>query len=310
MTSRSLRHRFPGINDDWARFDGPAGTQMVDTAIEAVTAWMASGSTAAAGGWFAAADGLRRRCRNEPGRRSASCSAPIRRASSSDRTSTSNLFALTRAVGATLAPRRPHRRHRPRPRREHHAVAPRRRGRRRRARARPVRDDDLQPRRRGRDRRDRRAHPLGRRCPVRPTCSAACPTSPRSSTPPTRSGAACASTPCTSPPHRRIDIAALGCDALVDVAVQVVRTAQRRACGSSRRCSTELPVFKVRPAGDDGPCAVRDRDAQLRGASPASRPRRGSCSRRAWTRSPRPSGELFDPLVDGLQRHPRRPRVR
>ena len=26
----SLRHRFPGANDGWARFDGPAGTQVVD----------------------------------------------------------------------------------------------------------------------------------------------------------------------------------------------------------------------------------------------------------------------------------------
>ena len=52
---KSIRHRFPGIADGWARFDAPAGTQMVDSAIEAVSAWMASGSTAASGGYFAAA---------------------------------------------------------------------------------------------------------------------------------------------------------------------------------------------------------------------------------------------------------------
>jgi cysteine desulfurase family protein (TIGR01976 family) len=56
MTLSSVRHRFPGITNGWARFDAPAGTQMVDTAIEAVSTWMASGSTAAAGGYFAAAD--------------------------------------------------------------------------------------------------------------------------------------------------------------------------------------------------------------------------------------------------------------
>ena len=30
------RERFPGVREGWARFDGPAGTQMVDTAIEAM----------------------------------------------------------------------------------------------------------------------------------------------------------------------------------------------------------------------------------------------------------------------------------
>ena len=29
----SLRHRFPGVADGWSRFDGPAGTQVVDTAM-------------------------------------------------------------------------------------------------------------------------------------------------------------------------------------------------------------------------------------------------------------------------------------
>lgn len=56
MTTSSLSHRFPGISNGWSRFDAPAGTQMVDTAIEAVSAWMASGSTAAAGGPFAATE--------------------------------------------------------------------------------------------------------------------------------------------------------------------------------------------------------------------------------------------------------------
>src|SRR3954468_14034302 len=46
----SLRHRFPGVGPEWARFDGPAGTQMVDSAITAMSNWMASGNTAANGG--------------------------------------------------------------------------------------------------------------------------------------------------------------------------------------------------------------------------------------------------------------------
>lgn len=54
----SLRHRFPalaGSAGEWARFDGPSGTQVVDVAITAMTDWMTSGHTAAAGGPFAAA---------------------------------------------------------------------------------------------------------------------------------------------------------------------------------------------------------------------------------------------------------------
>ena len=50
------RERFPGLADGgWARLDGPAGTQMVDTAIEAMDGWMRSGRGANHGGVFAAA---------------------------------------------------------------------------------------------------------------------------------------------------------------------------------------------------------------------------------------------------------------
>ncbi len=103
MTTRSLRHRFPGIDDDWARFDGPAGTQMVDTAIEAVSAWMASGSTAAAGGWFAAAQDcsdLIDRARTTVGELLGGDPAGV----AFGPNSTSNLFALSRAVGRMLRP--------------------------------------------------------------------------------------------------------------------------------------------------------------------------------------------------------------
>lgn len=50
------RARFPGIDGSWARFDGPAGTQMVDAAIEASAAWSRSGNNANSHGPFAAAD--------------------------------------------------------------------------------------------------------------------------------------------------------------------------------------------------------------------------------------------------------------
>jgi cysteine desulfurase family protein (TIGR01976 family) len=49
------RERFPGLADGWARLDGPAGTQMVDAAIDAMTDWMRSGRGANHGGQFAAA---------------------------------------------------------------------------------------------------------------------------------------------------------------------------------------------------------------------------------------------------------------
>jgi cysteine desulfurase family protein (TIGR01976 family) len=49
------RERFPGLRDGWARLDGPAGSQMVDAAIEAMADWMRSGHGANQGGLFAAA---------------------------------------------------------------------------------------------------------------------------------------------------------------------------------------------------------------------------------------------------------------
>ena len=49
------RERFPGLRGGWARLDGPAGTQMVDSAIEAMAAFMRSGDNANHGGLFAAA---------------------------------------------------------------------------------------------------------------------------------------------------------------------------------------------------------------------------------------------------------------
>ena len=49
------RDRFPGLGGGWARLDGPAGTQMVDAAIDAMAAFMRSGDNANHGGLFAAA---------------------------------------------------------------------------------------------------------------------------------------------------------------------------------------------------------------------------------------------------------------
>lgn len=67
MSAADIRHRFPGVRDGWARFDGPAGTQMVDVAIRAMSDWAANGSNANNGGSFTAAndcDALMGRTRN------------------------------------------------------------------------------------------------------------------------------------------------------------------------------------------------------------------------------------------------------
>ena len=71
MTSGAVHSRFPGAEGEWARFDGPAGTQMVDTAIRAASDWSSSGNNANTHGEFAAAhatDTLLERAREVVGR--------------------------------------------------------------------------------------------------------------------------------------------------------------------------------------------------------------------------------------------------
>ena len=103
MTHASLRHRFPGVHDGWARFDGPAGTQMVDSSITATSDWMASGATAAAGGPFKAAQlcgELLDRARVTVAQLFSADPAGICFGANM----TSITFALSRAVGQTLGP--------------------------------------------------------------------------------------------------------------------------------------------------------------------------------------------------------------
>jgi cysteine desulfurase family protein (TIGR01976 family) len=52
----AVRARFPGLRDGWARLDGPAGTQMVDAAIDAMADFMRSGDNANHGGVFRAGE--------------------------------------------------------------------------------------------------------------------------------------------------------------------------------------------------------------------------------------------------------------
>ncbi len=103
MTHRSLAHRFPGVRDGWARFDGPAGTQMVDVAIQAMADWAASGNNANTHGSFAAAaacDDLLDRTRSTVGRLLGADPAGICFGANM----TTMTMAFTRAVGLTLRP--------------------------------------------------------------------------------------------------------------------------------------------------------------------------------------------------------------
>ena len=99
----SLRHRFPGVSDGWARFDGPAGTQVVDTAITAMTNWLSDGSNGCGGGYFSAAhkaDELLERTRATLGTLFGADPEGI----AFGPNMTSITFAISRAIGATLQP--------------------------------------------------------------------------------------------------------------------------------------------------------------------------------------------------------------
>ena len=98
-----LQSRFPGLADGWARFDGPAGTQVVDSAIEATAAWQRSGSNANAHGAFpaaAACDELMAAARAVMGRMLNADPAGVLFGPST----TSNVMGLTRAMARELGP--------------------------------------------------------------------------------------------------------------------------------------------------------------------------------------------------------------
>ncbi|MEX2627990.1 MAG: cysteine desulfurase-like protein [Ilumatobacteraceae bacterium] len=99
----SIRDRFPGVSGPWARFDGPAGTQMVDVAIDAMAEWARSGSNANTSGAFPAADAcdeLLARARTTVGRLLGADPAGVCFGANM----TTMTLALTRAVEQTLGP--------------------------------------------------------------------------------------------------------------------------------------------------------------------------------------------------------------
>jgi cysteine desulfurase family protein (TIGR01976 family) len=102
-----LRHRFPaiteGVHQGWARFDGPAGTQMIDSAIEATSAWHRSGNNANGHGVFAASvacDALVEQVQGTIGRLLNVDPSGVMFGPST----TANVFSITRAIGHDLQP--------------------------------------------------------------------------------------------------------------------------------------------------------------------------------------------------------------
>ena len=104
MTSPGdIRNRFPGSNNEWARFDGPAGTQMVDSAIRAMSDFAADGSNANTGGYFSSAhscDALLNRTRQVVGTLFGADPEGICFGANM----TTMTMAFTRAVARTLKP--------------------------------------------------------------------------------------------------------------------------------------------------------------------------------------------------------------
>jgi cysteine desulfurase family protein (TIGR01976 family) len=103
MTGRTMKDRFPGAANGWARFDAPSGTQVVDVAIEAMTRWMSNGDNGCGGGWFAASEAC-----DEQQRRTRQAVAELINADPDGvvfgPNMTSLTFAFTRAVAETFRP--------------------------------------------------------------------------------------------------------------------------------------------------------------------------------------------------------------
>ena len=247
------RERFPGLADvTWTRLDGPAGTQMVDSAIEAMAAWMRSGPRGQPG------RRVRRRARHRRARRDGARERgrAARRARRAEIVFGFSMTALTMAFAGAGRP------HAPAGRRDRLLAARPRRQRRARGSSTPsataprCASPSPTPRRSSCPRaRSKPCSPTARagsRSPTPPTRSARSRTCPASSPPPTPRARACTSTRSTPRRTARIDVAALGCDALAcsaykwfgpHVGIQWARP----------ELLTELTPDKLRPSPDIPP---------------------------------------------------------
>lgn len=296
MTFTSLRHRFPGATDGWARFDGPSGTQVVDTAITAMTRWLSDGNNGCGGGGFASAvacDELQDRARATVGQ----LFGADPRGVVFGPNMTSLTFAFSRAVGATLRP-------------GDRVVG-----------TRMDHDANITPWRLA-------AHEAGAEHVLAPFDAATCTLPPehvielidertRWVTLPGASNLL-GTAPDLAPiieaahavgarvfvdavalaPHRRIDIAALGCDALVSSPYKWYAP-HSGMLWARPDLLAELPAYKVRPATDDGPrrweTGMPNYEA-LAGVEAAAR----FLLEEGMDRIEAAERALFAPLLDGL----------
>lgn len=103
MTTSPWKDRFPGLRDGWVRFDGPAGTQVADSVVEAIREHLESGESANVHGAFAASAAtgtLMTSARSTVGRLLGADAAGIVFGPNM----TTLTFAFTRAVARTLGP--------------------------------------------------------------------------------------------------------------------------------------------------------------------------------------------------------------
>ena len=98
-----IQTRFPALSDGWSRFDGPAGTQVVDTAIEAMSDWQRSGRNANSHGAFPAAQACDDLVEETSKTMGELLSADPEGMTFGPST-TANMMALTRAIAVDLKP--------------------------------------------------------------------------------------------------------------------------------------------------------------------------------------------------------------
>ena len=98
-----IKTRFPALSDGWSRFDGAAGTQVVDTAIDAMSDWQRSGNNANSHGAFPAAQAC-----DDLVEETSEVMAELLSADSNGMiygpSTTANMMTLTRAAAFALGP--------------------------------------------------------------------------------------------------------------------------------------------------------------------------------------------------------------
>ena len=299
---RVNRERFPGLAaSSWARLDGPAGTQMVDAAIEAMDAWMRSGRGANHGGVFAAAHATDELVESARASAGALLGAPPDEIVFGF-SMTALTMAFAGAVGRTLEPgdeivctRLDHDANvRP------WVIHAERNG--RHACASPSRWARRSSCPRARSRRCCRSARAGSRSPTPPTPSARSPTSPGSSPPPTTPAPASTSTPCT-PPRTAASTSPRSAATRSPAGPTSGSARTSASSGRARSCSPSCGPTSSCPPPTPSPTAGRTARCRSR-RWPASPP--PPTTRAAWTGTPCGAHEdaLLAAALEGLDAIP------